>query len=212
VRIIQPSFEFCKDYDGDAILKSIERIGRTCYKSEDRITDTSARKFVKMLIERGHESVLEHESISVRVVCDRAIANEIVRHRIASYSQTSTRYVNYMSNGIQAIDIRPMLKNANLTTEQYVTIFSEWNLQMQQAEAAYRLMIATGASPEIARSVLPMSTATEIVITMNIREFRHFFELRTSKAAHPQMREITIPMLEKFQDVFPVVFDDIEIK
>jgi thymidylate synthase (FAD) len=211
VRIIQPSFGFCKDYDGEAILKSIEQIGRTCYKSENRITENSAEKFVKMLINRGHESVLEHENVSVRVICDRAIANEIVRHRIASFSQTSTRYVNYMDNGIQVIDIRPMLKNANLTAEQYVTIFSEWNLQMQQAEAAYRLMVAAGATPEMARSVLPMSTATEIVITMNLRSWRHFFKLRTDKAAHPQMREITIPMLEKFQDVFPIIFDDIEI-
>jgi thymidylate synthase (FAD) len=116
-----------------------------------------------------------------------------------------------MDNGIEVIDIRPMLKNANLTAEQYVTIFSEWNLQMQQAEASYRLMIAAGASPEIARSVLPMSTATEIVITFDMRGWCKFFKDRTAKAAHPQMREITIPMLEKFQDVFPNIFDDIEV-
>jgi thymidylate synthase (FAD) len=160
VRIIRPSFEFLEDYDGKAFLKILERVGRISHKSENRITDNSYSKFIQTILNQGHESVIEHKSISVILTCDRAIANEIVRHRQGKYCQSSTRYVNYMDKGIEVIDIRPMLKNANLTAEQYVTIFSEWNLQMQQAEASYRLMIAAGASPEIARSVLPMSTAT----------------------------------------------------
>jgi thymidylate synthase (FAD) len=200
MRIVQAGFEIEQEIDGPAVLKRIERAGRTCYKSEDRITEDSASKFVRTLIASGHESVLEHEKITVRVVCDRGVSHEIVRHRIASYSQESTRYCDYAKAGeIQVIEPPGLGGN-----------WSHWFLAMQCCEVAYKRLRASSVSPQIARSVLPNALKTEIVITMNLREWRHFFRLRTAPAAHPQMREIAVPMLRTFQRLIPVVFEDIQ--
>lgn len=196
---------------GQRILRNIELAGRTCYKSEDsnRLGDLDkTKKFVKMLIERGHESVLEHEKVTVRIVCDRGVTHEIVRHRIASYSQESTRYCNYgqdkFGNEVTFIDLRHFLVNPEAR--------KLWEVAMQQAETNYlELVNQHGVPPQFARSVLPNSLKTEIVVTANIREWRHIFKLRTSKAAHPQMQEIMGPMLAEFQACIPVVFDDIEV-
>lgn len=205
MRIIKPSYTVIDEINGLEILKKIERIGRVCYKSEDKITDESCKKFVQKIINSGHHSVLEHCSISVQVVCDRGVSHEIVRHRIASYSQESTRYCNYSKDkfGKEITVIEPCF------WEDGVRSFHTWKRTCKTAEALYFCLLDEGASPQEARSVLPNSLKTEIVCTFNIREWRHFFTLRCSKKAHPQMREIAIPILEKFKSEIPVLFDDI---
>jgi thymidylate synthase (FAD) len=150
-------------------------------------------------------SVLEHEAVSVRIICDRGVSHEIVRHRIASYSQESTRYCNYSKGkfGGEICVIRPCFWQQD--SEQYAI----WQHAMQCAEDAYNALVAKGAQPQHARSVLPNSLKTEIVVSMNLREWRHFFELRTAPASHPQMREIAMPMLAEFKQRIPVIFDEL---
>lgn len=202
------SFEILDKVDGQAILQKLERAGRTCYRSEDRITEESAVVFVKRIIDHGHETVLEHEKVSVRAVCDRGVSHEIVRHRIASYSQESTRYCNYSKDkfGKEISVIEPCFWSENSDT---AGKYEVWKQAMQYAEIAYFKLIEAGASPQEARTVLPNSLRTEIVMTMNLREWRHFFKLRTSAAAHPQMLELARPMLDAFKMTIPVVFEDI---
>jgi thymidylate synthase (FAD) len=192
--------------DGEEILKRIEEYGRVCYKSEDRITEDSAKRFVENLIKRGHESVLEHISVTVKFVCDRGVSHEIVRHRLASYSQESTRYCNYSKDdfGGEITVIEPCFLVPG--TEGYKL----WEGACLVAEQMYFKMLDWGCTPEEARAVLPNSLKTELVMTANLREWRHFFKLRTSKAAHPQMRELTVPLLGEFKEKIPVVFDDIK--
>lgn len=207
MKIIEPSFEILNEIDGEMILKSIEKIGRVCYKSEESIDVDSAVGFVSKILKSGHESVIEHEKISVKIICDRGISHEIVRHRIASYSQESTRYCNYFEDkfGNELTFIRPFY------WKDEVEKYDLWVQTMQQIENTYNSLIKLGAKPEEARCVLPNSLKTEIVVTMNLREWRHFFALRTSKRAHPQMREIANPLLHKMQEILPIVFDDIII-
>jgi thymidylate synthase (FAD) len=209
MKIIQPSFSIEGEVDGGKILQHIERAGRTCYKSENLITTDSAKRFVEAIIKRGHESVLEHASISVRVICDRGVSHEIVRHRIASYSQESTRYCCYNKEkfGGQITFIKPCFWE--WTTSNPTPQYARWLALMKEVEKAYLELIELGASAQEARAVLPNSLKTELVMTMNLREWRHFFRLRTAKAAHPQMREIACPMLDEFKKQIPIVFDDI---
>lgn len=204
MKIIKPRFVIDDEIGirRGLILEKLEQCGRTCYKSEDQITPGSARKFVAMVIKSGHESVIEHVSVTVRFICDRGVTHEIVRHRLVSYSQESTRYCNYKSHGIQVI--KPLFFVGDDKKYQI------WLNAMRACEKAYKDLINAGATPQEARSVLPNSLKTEIVMTCNLREWRHFFRLRCSKKAHPQMREITIPLLRKFQKLIPVIFDDIE--
>lgn len=196
-----------KNIDGMKILRNIEKYGRVCYKSEDRITDESCKTFVKNIIERGHESVLEHESLTVKFIYDRGLSHEQVRHRLGSYSQESSRYCNYnkekFGNEVSFIDIYDYLKNPD---ESYII----WWNHMQRCEKAYFELLEAGEPPEIARSVLPNSLKTEIVVTYNLREWRHFFKLRANKKAHPQMRKIANRLLNTFKEMIPIVFDDIE--
>lgn len=205
MKIIPPSFEIITPLQGTQILETIEKIGRVCYKSEARISEGSARRFLQSILKNGHESVIEHYSVTVKVICDRGISHEIVRHRLASYSQESTRYCNYSSGkfGNELIVIRPYFWDE--LDEKYQV----WKQSMESAEKAYQALINLGATPQEVRSVLPNSLKTELVMTMNLREWRHFFRLRADSHAHPQMREITIPMLREFQKQIPVVFDDI---
>lgn len=214
MKIIKPSFSIEDSIDGEQILKSIERAGRTAYKTEERISSDSAKKFVKSLIERGHESVIEHEKITVKIICDRGVTHEIVRHRLASYTQESTRYCNYTKDKFgQEITVinPPFWQDTSDLSERAFNRGKRavWLEAMQKAEEAYMTLIKLGATPEEARSVLPNSLKTEIMVTMNLREWRHFFKLRTAKAAHPQMREIAQPLLEEFKRRIPVIFDDI---
>ena len=206
MKIINASYKIETPIDGAEILKRVEKAGRTCYKSEDRITEESAKAFVRKLIERGHESVLEHESITVRFVCDRGVSHEIVRHRLASYSQESTRYCNYGNDrfGSELTFIKPCF------FKEKKGAYCSWHNSMDFAECAYFDMLDDGCTPQEARSVLPNSVKTELVMTANLREWRHFLKLRTAKAAHPQMRELTVPLLHELKKRIPVVFDDIQ--
>lgn len=210
MKIIKPSFIIEDEIDGDLILKKIEKFGRTCYKSDDLITPESAKEFVKKILKIGHESVIEHEKITVRIICDRGVSHEIVRHRIASYSQESTRYCNYNKDkfGNEITVISPCFwKSTEHNQGQKKTEI--WQNAIKAAEEAYLKLIEHGATPQEARSVLPNSLKTEIVVSMNLREWRHFFKLRTAKAAHPQMREIACPLLDEFKKMLPIIFDDI---
>lgn len=183
-----------------APLQVIERAGRTAYKSEDKITEGSAEKFVRMILERGHETVIEHASASILFVTDRGVSHELVRHRLFSFTQESTRYCNYGSGKFEReiTVIKPPLHG------EYEYL---WRYAMVEAENRYLKMIDAGASPQIARSVLPNSLKTEIVVTGNFREWRHFFRLRTSKAAHPQMQELAGMALAILRERVPVVFE-----
>lgn len=207
MRIIKPFFVIEDEINGIDILKKIEKSGRTCYKSEEKITKDSAKEFIRKIIASGHESVIEHEKVTVRLICDRGVTHEIVRHRIASYSQESTRYCNYSKDKFrnEITVIEPFFWKTDINKEKYAV----WKKSMEDAEKAYFKLLELGASPQEARSVLPNSLKTEIVITMNLREWRHFFKLRTSPAAHPQMRESTKPLLDEFKKRIPVIFDDI---
>lgn len=205
MKVEKASFEIIDTVRPSEILINIEKFGRVCYKSESNITTDSAEPFITKIIESGHESVIEHEKISVKIICDRGVSHEIVRHRIASYSQESTRYCNYSKDkfGNELTFIKPVFWSED--SQQY----NIWCDSMKNIENAYMHLISLGVPPEQARTVLPNSLKTEIVVTMNLREWRHFFKLRTSKRAHPQMREISIPMLQKFKDLLPCVFNDI---
>lgn len=208
MRIVNPGFEILTMPDVAEMLTLIEKAGRTCYKSESNITESSAKNFVGKIIKSGHLSVIEHVSVSVRFICDRGISHELVRHRMASYSQESTRYANYAKDRFdnEITVIRPFFWEEG--SEQWQL----WHDSMLAAEKAYMDLIAKGASPQQARAVLPNSLKTELVMTANLREWRHVIELRCAPDAHPQVREIMLPFLQEVNRLFPVVFEDLATK
>lgn len=205
MKVISPYIEVLTSINGNEVLKHLEQCGRICYKSEDKITNESCVNFIKGIIDRGHEAVLEHYNISVKIVCDRGITHEIVRHRLASYCQESTRYCNYtkdkFGNEITVIDPCFLEKGSR---EYFI-----WKRSMEQAEKAYFDLLDCGCTAQQARDVLPNSLKTEIVMTANIREWRHFLRLRCSSAAHPQMQEVAKMILNEFLRNMPVLFDDV---
>lgn len=207
MKIIKAHVDIMSPIDGEAIIRHVERCGRVCYKSESKITDTSAGKFVKAIIERGHESVLEHHSITVKFTVDRGVSHEIVRHRLASYSQESTRYCNYSKEGFgsEITVIEPCF------FDQGTAGYTRWKSACEEAEAAYFDLLNYGCTPQEARSVLPNSLKTEVVMTANLREWRWFFRKRTAPDAHPQMREVAIPLMQTFRQYIHGVFDDIPL-
>lgn len=220
MRLIKPYFEILSKVDGIEMLKNIELAGRTCYKSECKISEGSAEEFVRMIVKRGHESVLEHEKVTVRFICDRGVSHEIVRHRIASFSQESTRYCNYSKDQHISFIIPNFTGLVPCTVDAQTDLISisghimesatyEWLRAMLQSEMRYNNCIKEGWNPQQARSVLPNSLKTEIVVTANLREWRTIFKQRTSKAAHPQMRELMCPLLDVFKISIPIVFEDI---
>lgn len=223
MNILQASYEILTLISRGGIkeLQLIEKIGRVCYKSENRITDdgTSAKKFVKMLIDRGHEAMIEHSSLSVKFTVDRGVSHELVRHRIASFAQESTRYCNYAQDKfggecnfidlLHGVELDNQCKKMN--ANEIDLIMQEWMCAMSDAEKHYMKMLKLGATPQIARSVLPNSTKTEITITANYREWRTFFKLRVPATAHPQMREVTVPLLAELKSKLPIIFDDINL-
>lgn len=210
MKIIDPSIEIIDCPDGEALLKMLEYCGRVCYKSEDKITEDSAKRFISSVLKSGHESVLEHAKITVKVICDRGVTHEIVRHRLASYSQESTRYCNYSNEkfGSELTFINPCFWDND--DDHSKRLFNIWVDEMQRIEDAYNEMIQCGARPEEARTILPNSLKTEIVITMNIREWRHFFKMRCSSRAHPQMRQVANMIKAEFQSRIPLLFDDVK--
>lgn len=211
MKIIKPYTQIIGDINGNDILKKIEMVGRTCYKSEDRITDGSAEKFVASLIKNGHEAMLEHASLTIKFVVDRGVSHEIVRHRLASFAQESTRYCNYAKDdfGNEITVIEPFFLKEGTDGYEY------WQNGCEYAEWSYFKMLDLGNTPQEARVVLPNSLKTELVMTANLREWRHFFNLRAANKtgkAHPQMLEVTRPLLEELKQIIPVVFDDITYK
>ena len=208
MKIIEPKVEILTPINGEEILKHLEKVGRICYKSEDKIDDGSYEKFIGNIIKRGHESIVEHFNITVKFTTDRGVSHEIVRHRIASYAQESTRYCNYNKDkfGKEISVIKPVDIKEN--TKEY----EDWIKAMMCAETSYFTLIEAGCSPQTARSVLPTCTKTEIMVTMNLREWRHFIKLRSSKAAHPDIRVLAIDLLNQFKEKIPVIFDDIEVE
>ena len=201
MNIVKQSVEILTNID-PYVIQFIEKCGRTCYKSEDKITQNSAEQFVKNIMKSGHESVIEHYNVTVKFICDRGISHEIVRHRLASYSQESTRYCNYSKNGEITV-IEPYFKIN--TREQRII----WTAACQQAENYYFVLLKAGASPQEARAVLPNSLKTEVVMTANLREWRHFIKMRSASSAHPQIRELSLNLLEEFKSKIPIIFDDL---
>jgi thymidylate synthase (FAD) len=210
MKIVEPKYEILTDISEGGIkeLQQIERVARVCYKSEDKITPDgeSAKKLVGFLVKQGHEAMLEHSQLSVLFTCDRGVANELVRHRIASFAQESTRYCNYSKEkfGAEIQVVMPtFIKNADEPTR------TAWTESMYSVEKQYMRLLEHGFRPEQARCVLPLCLKTEIVVTANYREWRNIFKLRTPVAAHPQMRELMCPLLKEIQKKIPVVFGDI---
>lgn len=205
MKIIEPRIEILNAPNYHQMLKHIELAARTCYKSEDKISEGSAGELIKRLIDNRHHSTLEHINISVRFICDRGVSHELVRHRLCSFSQESTRYCNYSGEkfGKELTFIRPVFW-AKMSLE-----FAFWYGAMKEAEKAYFKLIDRGESPQAARSVLPNSLKTEIVVTANIRQWRTMFEQRCAPAAHPSMQQIMLPLLKQFAILYPVFFIDV---
>lgn len=210
MKAIKPYTQIYLDFDGQKMIEKIEAVARTCYKSEGKIKEGSAEKMVKSLVNSGHFAMIEHASVTVKFVCDRGVSHELVRHRLASFAQESTRYCNYSKNdfGSEITFIIP----------EYISYGSEgfkiWKEQMKSAEKTYFDLLNFGLSPQEARAVLPNSTKTEIIMTANLREWLHFFKLRvegTTGTSHPQMLEVAVPLLQDMQKLIPVIFDDITI-
>ena len=215
MKIVEPKYEILTDISEGGIkeLQQIERIARVCYKSEDKITPDgeSAKKLVSFLVKQGHEAMLEHSQLSVLFACDRGVANELVRHRVASFAQESTRYCNYAGEkfGGELTFIIPHYLFDSTGSEKSRRMHAQWESSCKDDENYYMHLIDLGMRPEQARCVLPLCLKTEIVVTANYREWRNIFKLRTPVAAHPQMRELMCPLLKELQSKIPVVFDDI---
>jgi len=207
MRIIKPSFELINPPDYQDVLSVIEYAGRTCYRSE---SVGQPEDFIRRIIDRGHLSTIEHVSITARIVCDRGVTHELVRHRLCSFSQESTRYCNYSKKkfGDEITVIHPYFFDPDENPVQYLA----WKDAMRQAEDAYMDLLRHGARPEEARSVLPNSLATSIIVSCNLREWRHVFNLRLSPKAHPQIREVLKPGFEIMKAGYPVFFEDLEVK
>ena len=208
MKIVKPSFEILTPIDRESIYKQIELVARTCYKSEDQITKESAPRMVKALVNRKHTAMIEHAHVSVKFICDRGVSHEIVRHRIASYAQESTRYCNYSlgKHDSEITVIEPFFFKPG--TPEY----GAWFEACMCSEQMYMQLIDMGCSPQEARSVLPNSLKTEIVVTMNLREWIHFFSLRavgTTGKPHPQMQESAMPVLAAFAEALPEIFGDL---
>ncbi len=196
MKIIKPSVELIDEVNANDVYKKIERCGRVCYQSEPK---GNPEDFVRMLIKRGHESVLEHVSLTFHIICDRAIQNELVRHRLASFSVESTRYVKY--------DELKVISDAEVAL-QHVTDFKN---ALKRLEKLYKYAVNSGGvPPEHARDILPLCLKSELYMTANLREWRHILKLRTSKHAHPQMRTIANSILAVFKDKLPVIVEDIK--
>ena len=193
MQIIKAGYEILDPLNGEEILKKIERVARVCYKSEDKIGEGTAEKMVKALVKSKHEAMLEHFSFSVKFIVDRGVSHELVRHRVASFAQESTRYCNYGHEGVLE--------------------WRNWEEAVRVCECQYLKLLEDGWKPQEARAVLPNSLKTEVVMTANLREWRHFFNLRACGATgkpHPQMLEVAVPLLKEIKSLIPVVFDDLE--
>ena len=205
MKIIEPIVEVEK-VDYNKIMKNLERACRTCYRSEDKITEESYKTLLKNCINRGHESILEHEKITIRMICDIGVYKDLTRHRHASFSIESTRYCNYgkdkFENQIKFIEPVNIEKNTEL--------YEEWKTSCEEIEKHYIKMVELGATPDQMRMILPHSTAALVTMTANIREWKHIFSLRCTKHAHPAVEQVMIPLLLHFKQNMPEIFENIE--
>ena len=204
MKIVEPWIEV-EQFDGKKIMKNIERACRTCYRSEGLITKDSYKKLLNNCINRGHESVLEHEKITVRMQCDIGVYKDLTRHRFGSFSIESTRYCNY---GKDKFDNE--IKFINPCNMDKKELFNEWYSSCIEIEQRYMNMVKLGATPDQLRMILPHSTAAEVTMTANIREWRHILDLRTKKMTHPAIRQLLIPLLLLFKKEMPELFEKIE--
>jgi len=211
MKLIKPSYEILTKVERSEVLKKIEEAGRTCYKSDSDYTEETGSEFLKRIVKRGHLSVIEHVNICVKFICDRGVTHELVRHRLCAFSQESTRYCNY-SGGIIFIlplwfikikegEYHSILKTDFDYEKEYI-----WFNHMINCEKRYKMLIEKGWSPQQARSVLPNSLKTEIVTTANLREWKHIFNMRTADSAHPQIREIMIPLQTELGNILPELY------
>ncbi len=201
---VNPSTQEFNKIDGTMILENIEYYARVSHASEDAIIPGSYDRFLRsVVLTHGDWSVTEHEKVTCEFLVDRGITHEIVRHRIGSYTQESTRFVNYQKRGGEAKFIKPVDIG-------HVFDDVDWVNAINQVEASYMEMCKNGVKPQIARSVLPNALASKIIITYNLRSWRHFFIMRTSAQAHPQMRQVCDPLLAEFKEKIPILYEDIE--
>lgn len=203
MKIVNQSIEVLTKTPYEDAVRLVEEAGRTCYKSETKGTVEGAEKFIRGIIKRGHESVIEHFTITVRVITDRGTTHQIVRHRLASYSQESTRYCNYSKDkfGNEITVIKPNFNEDSLN-------YKNWKACCEDSEIAYLHLLGDGATPEQARAVLPTCLKTELVMTMNAREWRHFLKMRLDKAAQKEIRDLAQMILDQFKEKYPVFFED----
>lgn len=203
MKIVNQSIEVLTKTPYEDAVRLVEEAGRTCYKSESKGTVEGAEKFIRGIIKRGHESVIEHFTITVRVITDRGTTHQIVRHRLASYSQESTRYCNYSKDkfGNEITVIKPNFDEDSLN-------YKNWKSCCEDSEIAYLHLLGDGATPEQARAVLPTCLKTELVMTMNAREWRHFLKMRLDKAAQKEIRDLAQMILDQFKEKYPVFFED----
>lgn len=226
-KIVKPKFQILSRLNERSILKHLERCGRTCYKSEDKITDDSCYKFIKMLLSKGHESVIEHYNISIKFVCSRALSHQLVRHRLCSFSEQSQRYCNFETKVDMGIiqpywmnesDIKKIRNKSFSSVLQIPNKVSKkcqyWLESIIDSTVTYGILLRSNPdmTPQQARSLLPNAAKTEIVCTANLRQWRHILKLRTSKGADPEIRELMIPLLRKLQEKLPTLFSDIEVE
>jgi thymidylate synthase (FAD) len=180
--------------------KIIELAARTCYKSQDKITETSGKVMIKSLLNREHLAMIEFADATVRFITDRGVTHELVRHRLCSFAQESTRYVNYNRKEMQFICPVDFYDSWSVA-QQHV-----WTQACEQAQQHYKFLIDSGLKPQDARAVLPNCIKTEIVVKANFREWLHIFKLRTSKQAHPQIRSLMLDCQQQFAQHCPTVF------
>ena len=203
MRIVEPWIKVEK-FDGKQIMKRIERACRTCYRSEGKITEDSYKNLIKNCITRGHESVLEHEKVTVRIYGDIGSYKDLTRHRFASFSVESTRYCSYDKDkyGNEIAVMNPVyIEDKNM--------YEVWKKTIEEMEKGYMEMKKLGATTDMCRNLLPHSTAAEYTMTANIREWKHIFSLRANNHVHPAIRQIMIPLLKYFKEQMPDIFDDV---
>ena len=204
MRLVEPWIKV-ENFDGVKIMKRIERACRTCYRSEDKISEESYKNLLTNCLNRGHESVLEHEKITVRIYSDIGTYKDLTRHRFASFSVESTRYCSYNKDkyGNEIAVVNPVYIEDK-------EVFETWKKAIEDMEKAYMKMKELGASTDMCREILPHSTAAEYTMTANIREWKHILELRTTNHVHPAIRQVLIPLLLLFKEQMPEIFGDIE--
>ena len=205
MKIIEPVIQIEK-VDYKRIMKNLERACRTCYRSEDKITDESYKTLLRNCINRGHESILEHEKVTIRMICDVGVYKDLTRHRIASFSIESTRYCNYGKDKFDN-EIK-FIKPVNI--EEGTKLYEEWKKACETIEICYKEMAKEGATPDQMRMILPHSTAALVTMTANIREWKHILTLRSTRHAHPAVEQVMIPLLLHFKENMPEIFSDVE--